>query len=200
MRVPMTPWTFVLIGGLMTFAGGIMATYGWSQLKQREEAFSLSVPPSIDVSVKPNDKTQIQDLIFRNTGQHVLKEVTVWSILYNVKADEIKSRSAPGGGVLIADKWDSRKEITVQSDKFTFWKVASRTEANEYRCIALVTVYRRETDNRRFVDIDLFLVENIEGRQVLFPFLGGASAGPMQKMIKVFKEIIESEKFIFKVG
>lgn len=202
MGLKMEPWTLVLIGTLMTLVGSVMATYGWSQLKQREEAFSLSVPPSIDISVRPNDETKIQDIIFRNTGQHTLKDVRVWSVLYDVKADQIKSRSVPGGGELIADKWNPQKEIVIQSKQFTFWNVQPRTNADidQYRCIALVTVYRREADNRRFVDVELILVENIDDAQVLFHYLSSGSAGPVQNMIKVFKEIVETEKFIFKAG
>jgi len=179
-----------------------MATYGWSQLKQREEAFSLSVPPSIDISVKPNDETKIQDVIFRNTGQHAIKDVRVWSVLYDIKEDQIQSRDVPSGGELIADKWEPQKEIIITSKKFTFWDIQPRTneDVKRYRCIALVTVYRREADNRRYVDVELLLVENIKGTQVLFHYLNSASSGPMQNMIKTFKEIVETEKFIFKAS
>jgi hypothetical protein len=203
MRFAINPWSLILIGSVLTLVGGVMVTLGWSRVKQRDEAYSLSSPPSIDVSVRPPEdpkKQTEQDVIFENTGQHELKDVRTWSVLYNVDKDQITSRSAPGGGELISDKWSPTKQIKLSAKKITFWNVPPRTdeERSQMRCIALVTTYRRQADNRRFVDIELFIVENINGAQCLFPFLGSASSGPPQNLIKVFKEITDSEKFIFK--
>lgn len=193
----MGPWSLVLIGTLITLVGGVMTTYGWSRLKQREEAFSLSLPPSIEVTARTEQKSR---LVFTNTGQHLLKEVKVWPIIYEIENGKIKNRSTPSDGTPIASSWQPRQALTIPADKVVFWDATASTNSDPhaYKCLALVTVYRREEDNKRFVDIDLFLLANINGDLTLFPFLGSASGGPVQDMIKIFKEITDLERFVFK--
>lgn len=198
----MSPWTLLLIGGVVALVGTTISAVGYSRLKQLEESISLTVPPSVELTIDGKGKS-VPDVILANTGQHKLKDIDIWGIRYDVTNGRIGSRMASSAGTRVANFLDPRNRVSIPADKILWGpplKPRTENELNLSRYIAFVTVYRRQDDNRRFVDVEVALVENIEGDLVIFHYLNSGSGGPPQKQVRVMKEIVDTEKFIFKAG
>ena len=75
----MNGYYFIIIGVAMAGVGGILATQGWNMVKQREEAFSLAVAPSLEITLQPGKTLgDSQTILFHNTGQHVLLNLEIY--------------------------------------------------------------------------------------------------------------------------
>ena len=197
----MSPWTLLLIGGVVALVGTTISAVGFSRLRQLEESISLTVPPSVELTIDGVGKS-VPDVVLTNTGQHKLKDIEIWGIQYDVISSRIGSRMAPSGGTRVADFLEPRNKVSIPANKILWTPLKPRTEeeVNLARYVAFVTVYRRQDDNRRFVDVEVALIENIEGDLVIFHYLNSSFGGPPQRQVKVLKEIIDTEKFIFKAG
>lgn len=183
-------------------AGGVITTLGLSRLKQLEESVSLSVPPSLDFKVDQLNK-QVPDIVLSNTGQHALKEIVIWRIRYEERNGEITSRMAPNMGIPVADLLLPKNQISIPADRVMGASLKPRTEKdlkenlNQY--VVFVVLYRREADNRRFVDIETAIWDaDVNGQLMIFHYLNSASGGCPQHLLKIMREMVENERFIFK--
>lgn len=193
----MSGLTYIIIGGVLALAGSVITTVGINKLKRQEEAISLSVPPTIEIILQSN-----QDIMIENTGQHELIDVRVSPICYVITKDPMKVLiRSPSFDFEVAKSLKPRGQVTFALDKIRFIFPEEYTDKG-IEMLALVVVFRREQDNKRYVEIEPFLTEKISGKQTLFALYSdrgsGSSSGPPGFIISAIKEITETERLFFR--
>jgi hypothetical protein len=162
-RKTMSGFTYIIIGGVLALIGSVLATVGGSKLKRTEEALSLSVPPSIEITIQAN-ATSIPDIVVENTGQHELTNLRLSPISYVIAKEPMKVLyRLPRLSLEIAKSLKPREKVTIPANKIDFHAPAELLNDKTIKMIAMVVVFRRQLDNKRYVEIEPFITETIEG-------------------------------------
>jgi len=200
----MSAWTYIWVGGALSLIGTVLVTLGWNQIKKQEEAFSLSIPPSIEISLESAPTTEKNDLVIENTGQHEIVSVELTPVLYRIQADTMKitSRDVPSNGLKVSSSLGPRQKVTITTEAATFFiNAGTLNNPNEMVAVAMVVTFRRKADNRRFVEIEPLLITGFNDKKVLYHLYSNKStaiAGQPQIFMNIVKEILESERLMFR--
>lgn len=200
----MTAWTYIWVGGALSLVGTVLLTLGWKQFQRQEEAFSLSIPPSVEITLSSPPSLNQKEVIIENTGQHELINVELTPVFYRVDATELKitSRQVPSNGIKLLDNMKPRQTYSISVEASTFFVDAKALDKqNELTFVALAVTFRRKADNKRFVEIEPFLISGLENQKILYPLYANKSSGMggnPETFIKAMREIIEIEKFMFR--
>lgn len=199
----MSPWTYLIVGGIFGAISTILLTLGLNELKRRDEIYSLSTPPSVEVDLLTSGDGN-DEVSFRNNGAHTITDVEVYPVGYTLSGSPLKitNRIQPAGDMKVADKLTSNDKIKFPTRRFTLSYEGSEPILQTLNFVALVIVYRREIDNKRFVTIEPFFLSALNDRRVLGTLYGGrlsAQSGPPGKFLEVVKEIMDTEKVLFRV-
>jgi hypothetical protein len=198
----MSGYTYLIVAGILTLVGSILGTLGISKLKRQEEVFSLSVPPSIEIMVEPIN--QKPNLIIENTGSHELVDIRVAQISYvfETTPTEVLSRDAPGITEPHAPL-KPRQRITIPVSDINFTGPVGLSAKNPMKMMAIVVAFRRKLDNKRYVEIEPFLVDYHNSQLVLFSLYSGkgtALSSLANTYVIALKEMIETEKLFFRAN
>ena len=204
--IKMNPYTYLIIGGIVTLIGSMLATYGLSELKRNEEVFSLSTPASIELDWRNNNGNG--EILLQNTSPHNITNLEIYPVAYQIAFSPVSivHRMQPGGDVKIAERLSPKETLTLPSRRFTLLyeiKGSNDEFLSNLNFIALVVVYRRENDNKRYVYIEPFtLYTETDGKREISPIYSSKSfsATNSHKFLGAIKEIAEIEKVYFKAN
>ena len=196
--------TILVIAGVVVAAlGGALAQFGWT-LNQREasrfdQAFALSIPPALEVTAPYNDG--IQSLRLENNGQHDVIAVEVFGVTYTIENGKVLQRSCPSQGIKIKEIATRKAEEIEPSNVFFVPPDPLLDDKGTHQmAIAIVTVFRRKDDNRRFVDVVPFAAGEINGHWELFSLYAGrgaSSGGNPETTANLVRDLVEREKLLF---
>jgi len=198
----MSPWTYLIVGGFLGAVSTVLITLGLNELKRRDEMYSLSSPPSVEIDLLT--KQGGDAVSFHNTGAHNIVNLEVYPIAYTLSGSppKIMNRMQPTGDMRVAEQLKSNETIQFPSSRFTFMFEGTDPVTRSLNFIALVVVYRREIDNKRFVTIEPFFMSTENDRRYIGPLYSGknwAQSGSPEMFLGVVKEIIDTEKVLFRV-
>ena len=156
-KMEMSPWTYLLVGGIFGAVSTIFLTLGLNELKRRDEVYSLSTPSSIEIDLITRDDGS-DEVSFRNNGAHTITNVEVYPVAYTLAGSPMKitNRIQPAGDMKIADKLKPNKMIRFPARRFTLSYEGAEPIFQNLNFLAFVIVCRREIDNKRFVTIEPF--------------------------------------------
>jgi hypothetical protein len=210
----MSAFTLAVIGGLLFAVGGVVLDRARNKLKTTEDVYALSVPPSIEISVRPRGddiRNEQQELVITNTGPHELVDVKVTPVGYLLQKDPVKVvlRNSPGGAYPVAQLLEPYKEVRMHPNHITKW-LPPLKDGTQTNAVAVVVVYRRKADNRRYVEVEPYTVSwpempAVDKTLTLAPMFAGKDGplpGPMfigdpALQLSVMKQMIEGERFFF---
>ncbi len=198
----MSPWTYLIVGGILGAVSTVLITLGLNELKRRDEIYSLSAPPSLEIDLTTKQGGDI--VSFHNTGAHNILRMEVYPIAYTLSGSPLKitNRIQPTGDMRITDKLKSNDTIEFPASRFTFMYEGTDQATRSLNFIALVVVYRREIDNKRFVTIEPFFLSTENDKRFMGPLYSGknwAQGGSPDTFLGVVKEIVDTEKVLFRV-
>lgn len=192
----MSGLTYIVVGGVLALIGSVLTTVGISKMKRTEEAFSLAVPPSVEIALQPN-----QDIGIENTGQHDLVDIHLTPVFYVIQKDPFKVlRRTPSFPIDVVPLVPRAKNV-IPFSKIGFIDQKDILSDKTIEMIAAVVVYRRKLDNKRYVEIEPFMTTSIDGKQTLFSLYadrGAGFSGPPGLVITAIKEVLETEKLFFR--
>jgi hypothetical protein len=195
----MNGWTFIVVGAILLTAGGILGTQGWNMLKKREEAFALSIRPSLEVSTR-NSADAPTLLTLQNTGQHDLIDIEICPVSYRLKHMEIEQRTVPSATIPIVKSLTVGESYSMSTEPLVF--TPDEWLRDGTGAVAFVIIYRRKDDNKRFVDIEPYIATEIEGQKILMALYAGKGdamgGGSVQKHYALMRQIVEMERFFFR--
>ena len=197
----MNPWTYLIVGGFLGAIGTVLITLGLNELKRRDEMYSLSAPPSLEVDLITREGGDV--VTFHNTGAHNMVSMEVYPIAYTVSRSPLKitNRIQPTGNMQVAAKLISNETIEFPTSRFTLMFEGADPVTQSLNFIALVVVYRREIDNKRFVTIEPFFLTTENAKRFMGPLYSGktwAQSGSPEMFLAVVKEIVDTEKVLFR--
>lgn len=198
----MTPFIYLIIGVFCAALGTFFLTIGASELKRRDELYALATLPTIEVSLSRKG----DEVIFRNNSSHPLISIEAYSVGYKIDGSpkQIINRTQPSAGEKVASKLKPNEIVSLPTDRFTFWYQDPDKMTQDLNFLALVIIFRRELDNRRFTTIEPFSLVDFDndGKRELMSLYAGNNtgiSGPPKPLIDILKEITETEKIFFRI-
>src|SRR5258708_4089284 len=115
----MSPWTYLIVGGILGAVSTVLITLGLNELKRRDEIYSLSAPPSLELDLIMKQGGDV--VSFHNTGAHNIVNVEVYPIAYTLSGSPLKitNRMQPAGDTRITAKLKSNDTIEFPTSRFT---------------------------------------------------------------------------------
>ena len=115
---------------------------------------------------------------------------------------KITSRDVPSNGLKVSSSLGPRQKVTITTEAATFFiNAGTLNNPNEMVAVAMVVTFRRKADNRRFVEIEPLLITGFNDKKVLYHLYSNKStaiAGQPQIFMNIVKEILESERLMFR--
>jgi hypothetical protein len=201
-KMKMSPWTYLIVGGILGAVSTVLITLGLNELKRRDEIYSLSAPPSLEIDLIVKEGGDV--VSFHNTGAHNIINMEVYPVAYTLSGSPLKitNRIQPSGNMRVADKLKSNDTIEFPTSRFTLMYEGTDQVTQSLNFIALVVVYRRELDNKRFVAIEPFFLSTENNKRSMGTLYSGGTwshSGSPEMFLSVVKQIVDTEKILFRV-
>ena len=191
---------------------GFLRARELKQLREsKSEVVSLNTPASIEIRVEFDEDPDKVGLTFINSGPHSVLNLETFPIGYKFQFEpppvRIANRVQPGGpGFVVADRLEPDEVCTVQARIYTHIFEEMKAEGpTGITLMALVVVFRRDADKKRYVHVEPFYFIGFSKSPVLYlsPVHPGQSMGrigPPDTEIEMLRLVNETERTLFRAG
>lgn len=203
-------WIAALTGILAIIVNAYVIYQNSQSIRTAQQAFYLSIPPSVDLIYPAANQPPV--VYVQNTGPYSLVDVKVYAISYLFDGSKMIGRSQSAGYIASSESLQPKQQIEITASNLLFNKLAfqsfrlaaveeGRIELDGSHPQALVTVFRRELDQKRFIKIEPYHAIKIEDSIHVLPMYVTLNRGrtTMEPQVEanVVIEIQRTEKLFF---